>query len=116
MATRASTTASVGAVSGMVELTELRRLLRVPGVGTVVADPTMLRSRVRSPQAGCEAGIECRRIVGQASAPGSRAMAAALDRVSLPTGTVTFLVTDIEGSTSLARTLGDRWPDVLDEH
>jgi class 3 adenylate cyclase len=43
-------------------------------------------------------------------------MAAALDTVSLPTGTVTFLVTDIEGSTNLARALGDRWPDVLDEH
>ncbi|MFN2590351.1 MAG: adenylate/guanylate cyclase domain-containing protein [Actinomycetota bacterium] len=34
----------------------------------------------------------------------------------LPTGTVTFLFTDIEGSTNLARTLGDRWPDVLEEH
>lgn len=34
----------------------------------------------------------------------------------LPTGTVTFLFTDIEGSTHLARTLGDRWPVVLDEH
>jgi class 3 adenylate cyclase len=43
-------------------------------------------------------------------------MAAATDRASLPTGTVTFLVTDIEGSTNLARALGDRWPDVLDEH
>jgi predicted ATPase/class 3 adenylate cyclase len=34
----------------------------------------------------------------------------------LPTGTVTFLFTDIEGSTNLARILGDRWPDVLEEH
>jgi predicted ATPase/class 3 adenylate cyclase len=34
----------------------------------------------------------------------------------LPTGTVTFLFTDIEGSTDLARTLGDRWPSVLEEH
>jgi predicted ATPase/class 3 adenylate cyclase len=34
----------------------------------------------------------------------------------LPTGTVTFLFTDIEGSTNLARTLGDRWPPVLAEH
>ena len=31
-------------------------------------------------------------------------------------GTVTFLFTDIEGSTSLARELGERWPDVLAEH
>jgi predicted ATPase/class 3 adenylate cyclase len=43
-------------------------------------------------------------------------MAAATDRVRLPSGTLTFLFTDIEGSTNLARTLGDRWPDVLDEH
>jgi class 3 adenylate cyclase len=34
----------------------------------------------------------------------------------LPTGTITFLFTDIEGSTNLARTLGDRWPHVLAEH
>jgi class 3 adenylate cyclase len=34
----------------------------------------------------------------------------------LPTGTVTFLFTDIEGSTNLVRTLGPRWPGVLQEH
>jgi predicted ATPase/class 3 adenylate cyclase len=34
----------------------------------------------------------------------------------LPIGTVTFLFTDIEGSTNLARTLRDRWPGVLREH
>ncbi|HJP64897.1 MAG TPA: adenylate/guanylate cyclase domain-containing protein [Actinomycetota bacterium] len=34
----------------------------------------------------------------------------------LPTGTVTFLFTDIEGSTRLARTLGPSWPDVLEQH
>jgi predicted ATPase/class 3 adenylate cyclase len=34
----------------------------------------------------------------------------------LPTGTVTFLFTDIEGSTNLARSLRARWPDVLEEH
>ncbi|HEX9234980.1 MAG TPA: adenylate/guanylate cyclase domain-containing protein, partial [Actinomycetota bacterium] len=34
----------------------------------------------------------------------------------LPTGTVTFLFTDIEGSTNLARTLGERWPEVLEQH
>ncbi|HJP64671.1 MAG TPA: adenylate/guanylate cyclase domain-containing protein [Actinomycetota bacterium] len=34
----------------------------------------------------------------------------------LPTGTVTFLFTDIEGSTNLARTLGERWPEVLEAH
>jgi predicted ATPase/class 3 adenylate cyclase len=34
----------------------------------------------------------------------------------LPTGTVTFFFTDIEGSTGLLQTLGDRYPAVLDEH
>ena len=32
---------------------------------------------------------------------------------ALPSGTVTFLFTDIEGSTSLLRTLGDRYAEVL---
>jgi predicted ATPase/class 3 adenylate cyclase len=34
----------------------------------------------------------------------------------LPTGTVTFLFTDIEGSTRLLHELGDRYTDVLAEH
>jgi predicted ATPase/class 3 adenylate cyclase len=34
----------------------------------------------------------------------------------LPTGTVTFLFTDIEGSTRLLQELGDRYPGVQDEH
>ena len=34
----------------------------------------------------------------------------------LPIGTVTFLFTDIEGSTNLARSLGSRWPQVLADH
>jgi predicted ATPase/class 3 adenylate cyclase len=34
----------------------------------------------------------------------------------LPTGTVTFLFTDIEGSTRLLQDLGDRYPEVQDEH
>jgi predicted ATPase/class 3 adenylate cyclase len=36
--------------------------------------------------------------------------------VELPSGTVTLLFTDIEGSTVLAERLGDRWPAVLGEH
>ena len=35
---------------------------------------------------------------------------------SLPTGTVTFLFSDIEGSTRLARNLGEEWTRVLTEH
>ena len=34
----------------------------------------------------------------------------------LPTGTVTFLFSDIEGSTRLLATLGDRYPAVLEAH
>ena len=34
----------------------------------------------------------------------------------LPTGTVTFLFTDIEGSTRLLRGLGDAYAGVLAEH
>ena len=32
---------------------------------------------------------------------------------ALPTGTVTFLFADVEGSTRLARELGDEWQSVL---
>jgi len=34
----------------------------------------------------------------------------------LPTGTVTFLFTDIEGSTKLLHELGDAYADALAEH
>ena len=34
----------------------------------------------------------------------------------LPTGTVTFLFTDIEGSTRLLQQLGDAYPELLSEH
>ena len=34
----------------------------------------------------------------------------------IPTGTVTFLFTDIEGSTRLAQELGDAWPPLLERH
>src|SRR5271157_4761105 len=36
--------------------------------------------------------------------------------VELPTGTVTFLFTDIEGSTRLLQSLGASYSDVLSEH
>src|ERR671922_1611640 len=34
----------------------------------------------------------------------------------LPTGTVTFLFTDVEGSTRLLQELGERYAEVLEEH
>ncbi len=36
--------------------------------------------------------------------------------MALPAGTVTFLFSDVEGSTRLARQLGDRYPGVLSDH
>jgi class 3 adenylate cyclase len=36
--------------------------------------------------------------------------------LELPSGTVTLLFTDIEGSTALAERVGDRWPGLLAEH
>ena len=43
-------------------------------------------------------------------------MVSASTRQSLPTGTVTFLFTDIEGSTRLVQSLGDDWVPVLEAH
>lgn len=37
-------------------------------------------------------------------------------RLAPPSGTVTFLFTDMEGSTQLLQRLGDRYADVLDQH
>ena len=42
--------------------------------------------------------------------------AAALGLSALPSGTVTFLFSDIEGSTRLLEQLGDRYGDLLGEH
>jgi class 3 adenylate cyclase len=36
--------------------------------------------------------------------------------VSLPSGTVTFVFSDVEGSTALLKQLGDRYADVLSDH
>jgi class 3 adenylate cyclase len=37
-------------------------------------------------------------------------------RIDLPPGLVTFLFTDIEGSTRLSQTLGESFPQVIDWH
>lgn len=44
-----------------------------------------------------------------------QAQATAAAAASLPTGFVTFLMTDIEASTTLVHTLGDRYRDVLND-
>ena len=39
-----------------------------------------------------------------------------MTRVALPSGLVTFVLTDIEGSTKLFRRLGDAYPPLLETH
>jgi predicted ATPase/class 3 adenylate cyclase len=50
------------------------------------------------------------RLPGAAETPTLRCVA------QLPGGTVSFLFTDIQGSTDAAQRLGDRWPAVLERH
>jgi predicted ATPase/class 3 adenylate cyclase len=61
-------------------------------------------------------GLELRRRrLGEQARPAAPA-AGRPDAPELPTGTVTFLFTDIEGSTRLLQDLGDRYAAVRDEH
>jgi class 3 adenylate cyclase len=53
-------------------------------------------------------------ICGPTSDP--RAAATVGSAAQLPTGTVTFVMTDIEGSTRLLQTLGDQYPQLLADH
>ena len=48
--------------------------------------------------------------------PMSDRVDATASTAALPTGTVTFVMTDIEGSTRLLQALGDRYPQLLAEH
>jgi predicted ATPase/class 3 adenylate cyclase len=63
-------------------------------------------------------GLELRRrrLAERAMAPAPAPAAPTPAVRALPTGTVTFLFTDIEGSTRLLQELGDRYPAVRDEH
>lgn len=55
--------------------------------------------------------------MGALSHSDSRRWAMAMDRrTDLPTGTVTFMFTDIEGSTHLVQALGDRFAEILKIH
>ncbi len=53
---------------------------------------------------------------GEPPPASERSRPAADARPPLPSGTVTFLFTDIEGSTRLVRELAERWPPLLDRH
>src|SRR4029450_6656763 len=48
--------------------------------------------------------------------PMSDRVEATASTAALPTGTVTFVMTDIEGSTRLLQALGDRYPQLLADH
>jgi predicted ATPase/class 3 adenylate cyclase len=48
--------------------------------------------------------------------PARRENGDVLENRELPSGTVTLLFTDIEGSTALAERAGERWPGLLAEH
>jgi class 3 adenylate cyclase len=52
--------------------------------------------------------VEQERLRGQVKASST-------DAATLPTGFLTFLLTDIEGSTAMLRRLGDRYADLLDD-
>ena len=52
-------------------------------------------------------------ISGPTSDPG---VGIAVSSARLPTGTVTFVMTDIEGSTRLLQGLGDQYPQLLADH
>src|SRR6266702_3210679 len=79
-----------------------------------------MRSTARRGRRPGPAGRRARPGVGLAlRAPASETTGPAKPRVpmpSLPSGTVTFLFTDIEGSTRLAESLGPGWPPLLEEH
>ena len=75
----------------------------------IVAPPlTITREELRRGRGRPRRGARDRRRV--------RRLASRRPMSELPAGTVTFLFTDIEGSTELTRQLGERWPDVHAEH
>jgi len=66
------------------------------------------RDLVKTVTAAAKLAVENERLRGQVEAQASEAR-------TLPTGNVTFLMTDIEGSTGLLQRLGDRYAAVLAE-
>jgi class 3 adenylate cyclase len=76
----------------------------------LVHDRAVLEKRdlVKTVTAAARLAVENERLRGQVEAQASEAR-------TLPTGNVTFLMTDIEGSTGLLQRLGDRYAAVLAE-
>src|SRR5207248_9118363 len=94
-----------------------RRAIRLSGQGPLKARRRMAMLH-RPPTLDPETAGGSPAPVGAAS--GGLGIASARDGRSgiggLLSGTVTFLFTDIEGSTRLLELLGERYPAVLDEH
>jgi class 3 adenylate cyclase len=72
-------------------------------------DATRARPTTRRRSLSVEHGQTLRR-------RGRRGTLLPVQEPTLPSGTVTFLFTDIEGSTRLLRALGERYEQVLGEH
>jgi len=103
---------ATGQVAGLPVGSDLRTvtLLERDGrpMAALVHDPAILKEHdvVETVTAAVRLSVENQRLHGEL---GSQA----LDARRLPTGTVTFLLTDMESSTGLLRRLGDRYAPVL---
>lgn len=86
-----------------------RRATKIPPVGAVAenCDASMLTASLAPPGSWSS---------GLGRAVPIQAGARMTSRTDLPTGTVTFLFGDIEGSTRLLQGLGARYRDVLERH
>jgi class 3 adenylate cyclase len=98
-----------------------REILFVPSVRTATHNlADMLARALRAPNLSTKGGVD---IAAGRNLSASRrlAVAAALWRigramVELPRGTVTFLFSDVEGSTRLVTHMGERYEDLLTAH
>jgi len=101
-------------------MTERRKDLNIePAFVPVVWEETiaacLAKDPTRRPQSASEVAG---RLQLSSVPPGTVSLVSAKrsDKVEFPTGTVTFLFTDIEGSTLLLNRVGDRYPEILSEH
>src|SRR5438874_1513732 len=101
-------------------MTERRKDLNIePAFVPVAWEETiaacLAKDPMRRPQSASEVA---RRLQLSSAPPGTVSLVSAKrsDKVEFPTGTVTFLFTDIEGSTLLLNRVGDRYPEILSEH
>jgi serine/threonine protein kinase len=101
-------------------MTERRKDLNIePAFVPAVWEETIAACLAKDPTRRPQSASEVARRLQLCSAPPaivSSVPAKRSDRVEFPTGTVTFLFTDIEGSTLLLNRVGDHYPEILSEH